>query len=180
MEWQDGGILLRCHHHGETSSILTVLTENYGLHKGLVRSSSQRNNFSALQPGNQLELTWSARLPSHLGVYRIELIKNRLPRLISDRSLLLALNSIIALVLVTVPERQIMGRLYKETEALVDGISSDISWFRSYVKWEVMLLTELGYGLDLSVCAVTGSEDNLIYVSPKSGRAVSQEAGEPW
>ena len=176
MEWRDEGVILSARRHGETSVILDVLTKEHGRHAGVVRGGASRKQAPVLQPGNQVEVEWRARLEEHLGAFRVELLKSR-SGIMADRGRLAALSSICALMGFAMPERMDLAQIYAQTVALIDGLNSDEPWAADYAAWELMMLEDLGYGLDLSSCAATGSTQDLIYVSPKSGRAVCRSAG---
>lgn len=176
MEWRDEGVILAARRHGETSVILDVLTKTHGRHAGVVRGGVSRKQAPVLQPGNQVEVEWRARLEDHLGAYRVELLKSR-SGIMSDRGRLAALSSICALMTFAMPERMELSEIYDQTLALIERLNSDEPWAADYAVWELMMLEELGYGLDLTSCAATGGTQELIYVSPKSGRAVCRAAG---
>jgi DNA repair protein RecO (recombination protein O) len=176
MEWRDDGVVLAARRHGETSVILEVLTKTHGRHAGVVRGGASRKQAPVLQPGNQVEVEWRARLEVHLGGFRVELLKSR-SGIMSDRGRLAALSSICALMTFAMPERMELSEIYDHTLALIDRLNSEEPWAADYAAWELMMLEELGYGLDLTSCAATGGTQELIYVSPKSGRAVSRSAG---
>jgi len=179
MEWQGTGVIISVRKHGETSTIVDVLTESHGRHAGLVRGGAGRKLAPILQPGTQVDVEWRARLEDHLGNYNIEPIQSR-ATILSDRLALSAMGSVCALVNFAFPERMALPRLYLATVNLFDRMASGGAWLSDYALWEYALLEELGYGLDLDSCAATGMQQDLIYVSPKSGRAVSREAGVDW
>jgi DNA repair protein RecO (recombination protein O) len=176
MEWTDSGIVLSSRAYGETGIIADVLTREHGRHQGLVRGSKVR---AALQPGNSLSLTWRARLPEQLGSYTVELARARAGALMESRESLTGLNAFCAVAGVALPEHQVHVALHNVAEILLDAMTADdfSHWGPLYVRWESGLLDALGFGLDLSQCAATGSVRDLIYVSPRTGRAVSQSAG---
>ncbi len=176
MEWRDEGVILAARRHGETSVILDVLTKTHGRHAGVVRGGASRKQAPVLQPGNQVELEWRARLEEHLGSFRVELLKSR-SGIMSDRARLAALSSVCALMSFAMPERMELTLIYDQTLELIERLNSDAPWASDYAVWELMILEELGYGLDLTSCAATGGTQELIYVSPKSGRAVCRSAG---
>ena len=179
MDWRDEGILLAVRRHGESAAIIEVLTAEHGRHAGVVRGGASRKIAPVLQPGAQLDLAWRARLEEHLGAFTVEPVRSR-AGLLSDRSALAALNAVTALLTFALPEREAHAALYQRTVSLLDFIEENTFWPLAYVRWEVALLEELGFALDLDQCAVTGRSDNLVYVSPKSGRAVSEEAAGDW
>ena len=129
-----------------------------------------------LQPGAQLSVAWRARLADHLGSFTVEPIKAR-AGVLSDRAALAGLSSLTALTSFALPERQAYPAFYHATCDLLDLIEAGADWQAEYVGWEVELLHTLGFGMDLTRCAVTGSASDLVYVSPRSGRAVSRSGG---
>lgn len=180
MEWRDQGILLSSRRHGETSAIIEVFTPNQGRHAGIVRGGTSRKIAPILQPGAQLDLTWRARLQDHIGSFVVEPVRSRAAIAMGGRLALAGLNAVTSLIRFSLPEREAHLTLYSRTESLLDLLGQDEIWPLAYLQWELSLLTELGYGLDLSECAVTGATDELVYVSPKSGRAVSREGAGEW
>lgn len=180
MEWRDEGTLLSVRKHGETSVIAEVFTKTRGRHAGVVRGGTSRKISPALQPGTQLDVTWRARLEEHIGAFTIEPVKSRAAAIMGDRSALAGLNAICALLAFALPEREAHPRLYARSTAMLDLLGTTPAWPVGYLQWELALLEELGYGLDLSACAVTGEVDDLAYVSPRTGRAVSAEGAGDW
>ncbi len=181
MEWRDEGILLAVRPHGETSTIIECLTREHGRHAGLVQGGQGSTLAPALQPGAQLMLDWRARLSEHLGHYRVELLRSRAASIMSDRIRLAAMNAITALLVTLLPEREPNPEIFGTTLGLADALAAaEPSWPARYARWEVSLLAALGFGLDLRRCAATGGTEELIYVSPRSGRAVSRIAGGAW
>ena len=180
MKWNDEGILLATKPYGENSHIVEVFTARHGRHLGMVRGLSLKRNIATFQPGTQLNLSWSARLNEHLGIFILDPTKIRVAGLIKNKLRLSGFNAMVSLILKTLPEREPLNEFYKKTILLLDSTESNENWVKLYLMWELFLLQELGYGLDLSRCVVTGKQKDLIYVSPKSGRAVSKTAGENW
>lgn len=182
MEWNDDAIVLSVRPHGETSAIVETLTREHGRHTGLVRGGASRRVRAVLQPGNTLHAQWRARLSDHLGNFSLELSLGRAGAMIESRDALLGLNAFTSVASAALPEREPHAPVYAAAEILLDAIMKyDFEhWAPLYVRWEAGLLNELGFGLDLSQCAATGDLDDLIYVSPKSGRAVSRAAGEAY
>lgn len=179
MEWSDDAIVLSSRAHGETGAILEVLTREHGRHLGLVRGGASRRTKPTLQPGNTVHVHWRARLEEHLGSFAAEPIRARAGEMLEDRAALSGLNAFAAMTGAAMPEREPHAPVYDVGEILLDAMmASDFAhWGALYVRWEAGLLEALGFGLDLSKCAATGVVDNLIYVSPRTGRAVSAEAG---
>lgn len=179
MEWSDDAIVLSVRPHGETSAIVEALTREHGRHAGLVRGGASRRARALLQPGNTLSAHWRARLAEHLGNFTLELSVARAGDMIESRAALTGLNAFTAVASAALPEREPHAPVYAAAEILLDAMAEEAfpHWAPLYVRWEAGLLHELGFGLDLSRCAATGSPDDLVYVSPKSGRAVSRAAG---
>ncbi|MCU4655086.1 DNA repair protein RecO [Roseibacterium sp. SDUM158016] len=178
MEWREDGILLAVRRHGESAAILEVFTAGHGRHVGVVPGGASRKMAPVLQPGAQLDATWRARLSEHIGSFRVEPRASRAADVMDDRLALAGLGSVCALLSFSLPERAPYPALYARTLALLDGLGAE-RWAEAYLGWEVALLSEMGFGLDLERCVVTGSSEGLAYVSPRTGRAVSREgAGE--
>jgi DNA repair protein RecO (recombination protein O) len=179
MEWSDEGIVLSVRAHGETAAVVELLTRSHGRHAGLVHGGRSRKSRPVLQPGNHVTATWKARLSEQLGHVTLELTRPYAAAAMDDASALAGLSSIASLARL-LPERDPHPNLYEITLFVLGYLDDPDIWPALYVRWELALLDELGFGLDLSACAATGSRDDLIYVSPKSGRAVSRAAGEPY
>jgi DNA repair protein RecO (recombination protein O) len=180
MEWTDEGIVLAARKHGESGLVVQVLTRAHGRHAGLVRGGQGAKLRAVYQTGNRVDITWKARLAEHLGAMTGELRRGHAARFIDDAARLACLAAAAALALAALPEREPHAKAYDGLAALLDALDADHGWAVGYVEWELMLLAELGFGLDLSRCAATGESDDLIFVSPKSGHAVSAKAGEPY
>lgn len=180
VEWRDVGILLQARPHGESGAILEVFAAERGRHRGLVHGGGARKRAAIREPGAQLDLTWRARLSDQLGTFRAEPIRSRAGALFDDPLALAALSSACALLSSFLPERDPQPELYGPTVELFDAFAAPDLWPGVYAAWELRLLETLGYGLDLSSCAATGTTQELIYVSPRSGRAVSRAAGAPY
>lgn len=179
MEWRAEGILLGVRRHGEHAAILDLFTADLGRHMGVVRGGASRKMAPLLQPGAQLDATWRARLDAHLGSYTVDLIRGRAAEAMEDRLALAGLSAVCALLSFALPERHAYPALYARSLALLDGLGAD-RWPEAYLAWELALLEETGFGLDLSACAVTGSTQDLAHVSPRTGRAVSRAAAGDW
>lgn len=180
MEWRDEGALLSVRRHGESAAIIEVFTAAHGRHAGVVRGGTSRRIAPILQPGAQLDVTWRARLDEHIGAFTVEPLRSRAADLMSDRLSLAGLNAVTALLTFALPEREAHPRLYARTIALLDMIGTTEVWPLAYLRWELALLEEMGFGLDLERCAATGRTDDLVYVSPRTGRAVSRGAAGDW
>lgn len=180
MDWRDTGFVLTARRHGESALIVELLTETHGRHAGLVRGGQSPKRRAVLQPGNLVAASWRGRLPEHLGAFEIELLRPHAAALIDDPDRLATLAAAAALTAAALPEHEPHGDVFERFAALIAALDSATAWPQRYVIWECELLAALGYGLDLSACAVTGGNDDLAYVSPRSGRAVSRSAGEPY
>jgi DNA repair protein RecO (recombination protein O) len=179
MEWHDEGIVLSARKHGETSTILEVMTRGHGRHLGLVRGGRSRKQQPVLQPGNRLSLTWRARLDEHLGTFLAEPLAFNAARLLDSACAVYGLLTLAA-HLRLLPERDPHAALYETLAIVIEHLGDPPSAAELVARFELLVLEELGFGLDLARCAATGSVDDLVYVSPKTGRAVSREAGRPW
>ncbi len=180
MDWRDQGILLSSRSHGETSVIIEVFTPERGRHAGVVRGGASRKMAPVLQPGAQLDVEWRARLEDHIGTFRVEPLKSRAWTM-GDRMALAGLNAVCALLLFVLPEREAHAELYRKTLILLDLLDQPEIWTLAYLNWEMALLEEMGFGLDLRRCAVLGEKANdLSYISPKTGRAVSRAGAGEW
>lgn len=179
MDWRDQGFVLNTRKHGETSVILEVFTEEHGRHSGVVRGGVSRKMTPILQPGGQLDLAWRARLADHIGSFTVEPLRSR-AAVLSDRFALAGLNAVTALLTFCLPDREPHPALYQRSTQLLDLLGQSGLWPLAYLRWELELLSELGFGLDLTECAVTGSTNDLIFVSPKSGCAVSARGAGDW
>ena len=180
MEWRDQGILLATKPFGETSLIIDAFTPDHGKSSGVVRGGQSKKLKPILQIGAQLDLTWKARLEEHLGSFQVELIRSRTANVMNDRLLLAGMLSSATLINRFFPSGQVYKGFYESSENLFDLLQFPDIWALGYFKWELELLETLGFGLDLEKCAVTGSTEDLKFISPKSGRAVSQAAAGAW
>lgn len=171
--------MLAARTHGEAAVILEVFTQAHGRHAGVVRGGNSRKMRPHLQPGGQVEVDWSARLEEHLGSFRVEPKRSRAGAVMGDRLALEALSAMAAVLTLALPEREPVPGIYHLTMDLADRLGGPDDWLAYYALWEVALLAELGFALDLQMCAVTGAREGLAYVSPKTGRAVTRAgAGE--
>ncbi len=180
MEWADEGFVLATRRHGESALVVHLLTRAHGRHAGLVRGGQGRRTRTVFQIGNRLSLTWKARLAEHLGALTGELLHGHAARFIEDPPRLACLSATAAMAEAALPEREPHPRIFDGFASLCVALERDEGWARGYIEWELALLAELGFGLDLSRCAATGRTDELTFVSPKSGQAVSAEAGAPY
>jgi DNA repair protein RecO (recombination protein O) len=179
MQWTDEGIVLGVKRHGEANAILELMTRAHGRHLGLVRGGASSRLRPVLQPGNRVSSTWRARLDEHLGHYVVEGLDARAASFLPVPHALYGTTHLAALCRL-LPERDPHPQIHAALEEVLDGLLDRRRAGAGVVRFELLLLAELGFGLDLSTCAASGAEDDLVYVSPKSGRAVSRQAGEPW
>ncbi|MEL7215760.1 MAG: DNA repair protein RecO [Pseudomonadota bacterium] len=178
ISWRGEGLLLAARTHGETSAIIDVFTPDQGRYAGVVRGGASRKMTPVLQPGATLAVEWSARLEEHLGTFRVEPQTSR-AALMGHRATLATLSAVCGLLRETLPERSPVPGLYERTIALLESMPMG-DWMSNYVLWELDLLSDLGFGLDLSKCAATGAREDLVYLSPKSGVAVSRAGAGAW
>jgi DNA repair protein RecO (recombination protein O) len=179
MQWTDEGIVLSVRPHGETAAVAELWTRAHGRHLGLIHGGRSRKLRPILQIGNHVDVTWKARLADNLGHMSLELRRGFAAEAMEDQAALAGLSSLAALTRL-LPERDPHPNLYEITLFVLGFLNDATVWPALMVRWELGLLEELGFGLDLSQCAATGANDQLIYVSPKTGRAVSASAGEPY
>jgi len=179
MEWTDDGIVLGVRRHGESSAIAELLTRDHGRHLGLVRGGASSRMRPLLQPGNGVRAVWRARLDEHLGTYAIEGLRLRAAGLLAASHAVYGVSHLAALARL-LPERDPHQELYEMLERTLDDFDDAGEAAVHLVRFELAMLAELGFGLDLENCAATGATSDLVYVSPKSGGAVSRAAGEPW
>lgn len=186
MDWQDRGIVLATRRHGESGAIVTLFTRERGRHLGLARGGAGRRAGALYQKGNLVAAHWRARLAEHLGSYNCELIEPLASAALDDPPRLEAVSAALAVLESSMAEREVHAPLFDATVDLLRHVTTrgpqsepEATWAADYVRWECRCLAELGFGLDLTTCAATGVKENLRYVSPRSGRAVSGQAGAP-
>jgi DNA repair protein RecO (recombination protein O) len=179
MEWRDEGLIIGVKKYGETSVILEVMTRAHGRHAGLVKGGRSKRMQPLLQPGNETMLVWRARLEDHLGLYVLEPTKLRAARLMASAAALQGINLLGALLRL-LAEREPHESLYEAACVIVEHLEDKDIAAVLFLRFELAVLAELGFGLDLETCAATGTMQDLVYVSPKSGRAVSAAAGAPY
>jgi DNA repair protein RecO (recombination protein O) len=179
MEWTDAGLILGTRLHGETSVMLELMTAAHGRHLGMVRGGRSRKQAAVLQPGNTVEATWRARLDEHLGSYTVEPQLLRAATLMAGPASTFGLQHLAALLRL-LPERDPHPGLYAGAERVVGQLTEPLLAAALLVRFELGVLADLGFGLDLGACALTGVRADLAFVSPKTGRAASREAGAPW
>ncbi len=179
MQWTDDGFVLGIKRHGEASAILELMTRHHGRHLGLVRGGAGSRMRPVLQPGNAVRVLWRARLDDHLGNYNVEGLTLRAGTFFAQSHAVFAVTHLAALARL-LPERDPHETVFDALETIASQITDAPVCAALIVRFELMILSELGFGLDLEACAATGHTADLVYVSPKSGRAVSREAGAPW
>jgi DNA repair protein RecO (recombination protein O) len=179
MQWQDEGIIIGVRRHGESSVVAELMTRARGRHMGLVRGGRSRSMQPVLQPGNRVEAVWRARLDEHLGDYKLEPVNLRAARLMESATALYGVQAMGSLLRL-LPERDPHPHLFEALDIILDHMDDPAGAGELFVRFELAVLNDLGFGLDLAECAATGALEDLIYVSPKSGRAVSRAAGAPY
>jgi DNA repair protein RecO (recombination protein O) len=179
MEWIDEGIVLGVKRHGETSIILELMTRAHGRHLGLVRGGSGPRLRGILQAGNTVRATWRARLDEHLGLYLVEAANLRAAGFLDKAHALHGVTHLAALCRL-LAEREPHTAIYEALQSILDRLEDPQAVAPMIARFELDFLAELGFGLDLAACAATGAKDELVFVSPRSGRAVSRAAGEPY
>jgi DNA repair protein RecO (recombination protein O) len=180
ISWRDEAAILAMRPFGESSAIIEVFSADHGRHAGVVRGGTSRKIAPLIQPGAQVMVSWTARLDDHLGSFTLEPIRSRSAAAMADRLSLAGLNAVCALLLMVLPERESHPLLYQRSIALLDLLGQGALWPLAYLRWEQALLEEMGFALDLSACAASGVNEDLAFVSPKSGRAVSRDAAGVW
>ncbi len=179
MDWSDQGIVLSARPHGESGLIASLLTREHGRHAGFVPGGVSRRAGPIWQPGNLLQVEWRARLSEQLGNYSAELSEAHAARALDDAAALAGLAAACAVVDAALPEREPHPAMFEGFHAFLAALGH-AGWPAIYVRLELGLLQELGFGLDLRKCAATGTTEDLAYVSPKTGRAVSRSAAGPY
>jgi DNA repair protein RecO (recombination protein O) len=179
MEWTDEGIVLGVRRHGESSAIVELLTRSHGRHLGLVRGGAGSRMRPLLQPGNSVTAVWRARLDEHLGYYQIEGTRLRAATVLASSHAVYGVTHLASLARL-LPERDPHEDIYEMLDRTLDDFDEIGVAAAHLIRFELAMLAELGFGLDLEICAATGATTDLVYVSPKSGGAVSRSAGDPW
>lgn len=180
MEWDAPAIVLDVRPYGEGDAVATVITEAHGLHRGLAHGGASRGKAAIWQPGNMVQVHWAARLSDQLGSFTGELIHAGAAHAMQEAMSLAMLTAICAVAEGALPEREPLPRVFDGLLHLVPRLPLGESLLTEVIQWEVVVLSDLGYGLDVSACAVTGQTDGLAYVSPKTGRAVTSEGAGEW
>ena len=179
MEWTDIGIVLGARRHGEANAVVELMTREHGRHLGLVRGGSGSRHKPVLQAGNLVSATWRARLDEHLGYYVVEGLDLRAASYLSAAHALYGLQHLAALCRL-LPERDPHAQVFDLLDRTIASLAEPVVAAALVARFELRLLAELGFGLDLAQCAATGETSDLAYVSPKTGRAVSREPGRAW
>lgn len=178
MQWVDKAIILSLRKFDETAAVACLFSREHGLYHGVCKAALSKANRGTYQSGNLVLATWKARLAEHLGTLSTDLLDPIAALALQDPKALAGLNAICALLQISQNERDPHPELYDKSEALLKLLAHGGEWLPYYVHFELEVLATLGFKLDLSQCAATGVTEDLCYVSPKSGRAVSREAGE--
>ncbi len=180
MEWSAPGIVIDVRPFGEGDAIATVMTEEHGAHRGLARGAQSRLRAALWQPGNLVQLRWMGRLTDQLGTFTAELLHASASMVLDDPLALSMLTSVCAVAEGALPERQAQPRIFDGLLHLLARLPQGTAQLAALVRWEAVVLADLGYGLSLGACAVTGATGGLNYVSPKSGCAVSEAGAGIW
>ena len=178
-EWNDFGIILSAKKYGEKGLIINILTETHGRYVSWINYMT-KSTLSSIEPGNLVKVFWKSRIIEQMGNFKIEEISSISGKIFDEKLKLQALTSLCSLLEKYLPERQSYSEVFNATKAFLNVLAmnnefDDKQWIKGYVKWEIGLLSSIGFSLDLKQCAVTGQKDNLFYVSPKTGKAVSKE-----
>ena len=180
MEWDAPAIILDVRPYGEGDAIATVMTAAHGAHRGLARGGASRGRAALWQPGNLAQVRWVGRLAEQLGSFTGELVHPGAALAMDDPLQLAMLSAACAVAEGALPEREAQPRVFDGLLRLIAGLPQGAEMLAEQVRWESLLLSELGYGLDLAACAVTGATEGLVYVSPKTGRALTAGGAGRW
>ncbi len=180
MEWEGPAVVLDARPFDEADALATVMTETHGAHRGLVRGGLSRRHAATWQRGNLVQARWIGRLSDQLGTLTAELVHAGAALAMDDALALAVLSAACAVAEGALPEREPHPIVFGGLVGLVDGLHRDPAPVPTLVRWEARLLTDLGYGLDLGSCALTGETEGLRFVSPRTGRAVSAAAAGAW
>ena len=180
-EWNDQGIVLSAKKYGEKGLVINILTKNHGRYVGWLNNYKNKSILADVQPGNLVNVFWKSRLIEQMGKFKIELISSVSGKIFDEKLKLQALNSLCSLLDKFLPERQNYSEIFNATNVFINLLTlqderKNDHWIEGYVKWEIGVLSSIGFSLDLKRCAVTGAENNLLFVSPRTGKAVSKEA----
>ena len=179
-EWNDQGIVLSAKKYGEKGLVINILTKNHGRYLGWLNNYKNKSVLADVQPGNLVNVFWKSRLIEQMGKFKIELISSVSGKIFDEKLKLQGLNSLCSLLDKFLPERQNYSEIFNATKAFINLLTlqderKNDHWIEGYVKWEIGVLSSIGFSLDLKQCAVTGTNTNLLYVSPKTGKAVSKD-----
>lgn len=177
-QWNDTGIILESRSLGESKGIITLFTKDHGKCMGVVPGIHSKKN-RGLQRGNHVDAMWSARLDDQMGRWQLEVVQDCSARIMFHKYSLQMVNTLCGLLKMALPERQSYPALYEKLSEVLHHIDAG-NWAERYTKFELFFLAEIGFGLEIDVCTVSGVLDNLQWVSPKSGKAVSEEVGAPY
>ena len=180
MKFTGEAIVLSSRRFNEASAVVSVLFEDHGVFRGVVKNSASPRNRGALLSGNVVQAVWQSRLAEQLGTFTLELVTPTAAVIMNDDVKLLAVSSLCSLLSSFIAERDPHPRMYYVVSKMLKSMMEDSSWYKNYLDCEVTLLAECGYGLSLEECAVTGTQSNLVYISPKTGRAVCDKEGEAY
>lgn len=178
MQWTSEAIILKHQQFNDDKLLCWCFSSSHGIYKGLISLNSKTRN--QIQIGNIIQATWRARLEEHLGSYYCELLKPLSMVIINDKLKLSSILSLCALLSSCLPERALEAKIYDNTISYLLSLKDHTNWLTDYIKLELSILQEMGYGLNLDECGATGSKENLYYISPKTGRAINREAGEAY
>jgi DNA repair protein RecO (recombination protein O) len=180
MDWDAPAIILHARPYGEADAIATVMTEAHGAHRGLARGAQSRTRAALWQQGNLVQVRWVGRLSDQLGSFTAELVHPAAALVLDDPLALSMLTAACAVAEGALPEREPHPQVFDDLLHLLARLPRPESQLAALIRWEAVLLRQLGYGLDLAACAITGTNEALAYVSPRSGRAVSEQAAGQW
>ncbi len=178
-QWRDQGIIINVKPHGEHGGVVSLLTAEHGRHAGFAHGVQSSKNRSQYEVGTIVDADWHSKQTDSLGTYKLNPEKSYAVYALDDPRKLLALQSMSALLHLTLPEREDAAGIYDASLAFLESLKTEI-WAPTYIYWEIGLLQALGFGIDVSECAATGTQEDLVYISPKTARAVSRDAGEPY
>ncbi len=182
-QWHDEALILKADKFGDYDAIVHLFSPNHGLNRGVVKAGFSSKRRADMQPGTLVDAKWRARLPEHMGSITLEARHSFAARVMHDPLKLAAVGSMLSLLSATLAEGDQHAKLYAGVVTFLQHVAAGtepLIWLAEYVRLELALLEEVGFGLDLTKCAATGVRENLVYVSPKSARAVSGGAGEPY
>jgi DNA repair protein RecO (recombination protein O) len=180
MDWDAPAIVLDARPYGEGDAIATVMTVEHGAHRGLARGGAARGRTAIWQPGNVIQARWVARLSEQLGSFTAELVHPAAALAMDDALVMAMLSSACAVAEGALPEREPHPRVFESLLHLIAHLSQGDAVLPDLIRWETVLLADLGYGLDLTCCALTGETAGLAFVSPKTGRAVTEAGAGIW